>query len=91
MIHLPYIADPAKPTDAPQPPRVAFANGEGPAQNAGQPGPLRGLPVGPAMGAPWHGAVPTRKGPGSMEAFTLLEMNEKGRHARTYRQSQVSV
>ncbi|KAL8588990.1 hypothetical protein ACOMHN_065772 [Nucella lapillus] len=30
----------------------------------------------------------TRKGPRSTAAFTLMEMNEKGRHASTYRQSQ---
>jgi hypothetical protein len=39
-----------------------------------------------------HGAesgVASQKGPGSIEAFHLMEMDNRARHVRTYRQSQV--
>ena len=50
-----------------------------------------GDPAGTAgVGAGMGQADTNRRASNSQPALTLMEMNEKGRHARTYRQSQVT-
>ncbi|KAK7111792.1 uncharacterized protein [Littorina saxatilis] len=91
------------PTDAPGPAREAFTNGpihshgvpqmstHARALSSVPEDPIQGLPQGTPRGAPMADGIllpSPRKGPGSIEAFTVMEMNQKGRHARHYRQSQ---